>query len=38
MYNYYYNKDIVMLDWRKCEIFLEMQQDNGVIFTKIVLF
>jgi hypothetical protein len=29
-----YNKDIAMLDERKCEIFLEIQQHNGIIFTK----
>jgi hypothetical protein len=31
-----YNKDIVMLDVRKYEIFLKMQQHNGMNFTEIV--
>jgi hypothetical protein len=32
-----HNKDIVTLNGRKYEIFLELQQHNGLIFTKIVL-
>ena len=31
-----YNKDIVMLDVRKCGVFLEMQEHNGIIFTEIM--
>jgi hypothetical protein len=33
-----YNKDTVMHYEIKYEIFLEMQQRNGLIFTKFVFF
>jgi hypothetical protein len=33
-----YNKDFVIPDERKYEIFFEMQQHNGMIFTKITWF